>query len=166
MNKIHTNQAIDLKEVQEQLELCHSKDIFDRLTHTENSHKKPTRLFGTTNHTSEVYYLDEKGKAFIKDYNSGDAYYPLTAYQRATGKDWKTSVIEMGKEYSLIPLDYDESPKPKWNYKPKKVITEKEQNKGCYILTNLSFKPLEGEYLEFWTKLGIEITSIKLKLKP
>ncbi len=153
--KPEVNQRIDLREIAEKLEIDFGQAIFNKLTHTENKHKKSTRLFDATKNTSEVYYLDEKGKAFIKNYNSGEAYYSLTAYQRATSKDWRTAVIELGKEYNLIPLEYDTTPKPSWAYKPKVVITEKEQNRGLWLLTNPILKPLEGEHLEFWTELGI-----------
>ncbi len=161
LHKPEANQGIDLREIAEKLEIDFGQAIFDKLTYTENTHKKPTRLFDTTEHTSEVYYLDKEGKAFIKDYNSGDAYYSLTAYQRATGKDWQTSVIELGKEFGLIPMEYDSTPKPKWEYKPEKIITEKERNKGTYALTNPILKDLEGACLHYWTSLGVSLEMLK-----
>lgn len=147
-----------LQDIAKTLDCDFGVRIFASLTMSEPRNKKATRLFDATRKTSEVFYETSKHNApMVYDYREGNTYFAVNAYAKRCNLQWKDAVIALGKEYALIPHNYEPTIKYATPPAPKKIITEKEQTKGVWQITNPQFLALEGVYLEFWAKWGVSL---------
>jgi hypothetical protein len=78
MNKIHISQDISLQEIQEKLELCHSKAMIKKLTHIQSKNGRYNRLFDIPKHSSEVFYENKGGKAVTNNLRTGETWSAIT----------------------------------------------------------------------------------------
>ncbi len=167
MYQINQKNQINLKEIAHKIELQYGEHIFNILTSGKEQRAKEfccrngklTRLFDDSKNSSEIYYAKATGndKPIIKDYRTGKSYFAINAYTEANNLSWREAVISLGKDFGLIPSDYEPAICYKNSYIPKVVITEKEQIEGCFIIKDLQFCAFEGAYLDFWAKYGIGI---------
>ncbi|GAB4012851.1 hypothetical protein GCM10028808_30330 [Spirosoma migulaei] len=79
--------------------------LFDLVGEPLIRNQQPVRLFDQTKHTAEYYYrADQRGKPFIKNFQTDECWFPLTAYCKVHNMDFTTAAVELGQQYGLINL--------------------------------------------------------------